>query len=189
MLRDQASADLDLQSRFVGGLPLVNRLLERLKVDALLDQALPGGGKITAARALGVLLRVLVLNDRQPVYGHLEWARQAEVALLGLKAGEAEGLNDGRIGRTLDRLFDADRAALMTEVVLRAVREFGIELDRLHNDSTTLTLTGTYRAADGRVVRGLPSLHVSYGHSKNVAAKDMWRRRRCGGDFRYDPFR
>ena len=51
--------------------------------------------------------------------------------------------------RALDRLFDADRASLLTQLVLGAIREFAIDLDQLHNDSTTLTFSGQYRSSDG----------------------------------------
>ena len=47
-----------------------------------------------------------------------------------------------RVGRALDRLFDADRASLLTETVLGVVRAFGIDCSELHNDSTTVTFTG-----------------------------------------------
>jgi transposase len=168
MTRSQGKSDLDLESRFVGGLPLVNRILERLKVDRLLEKVLPaGGGLVSPARALGVLLRNIVLNDRQPIYTHAEWAERTEPALIGLEQGQAAYLNDDRVGRALDRLFDADRAALLTEMVLGVIREFEIKLDQLHNDSTTLTLTGQYRHADGGKVRGKPTLIVTYGHNKD----------------------
>jgi hypothetical protein len=36
--------------------------------------------------------------------------------LFGLKESELEHLSDDRIGRALDRLFDADRAALLTAI-------------------------------------------------------------------------
>jgi transposase len=167
MPKGQAPSDLALESRFVGGLPLVNHILERLQVDFLLRRALPAGGKIDAAQSLGVLLRTILLNHRQPIYGHVEWAQRSEASLLGLAEAEAGLLNDDRVGRALDRLFDADRSALLTELVLKTVREFQIALDQLHNDSTTLTLTGTYRAADGREVRGKPTVVVTYGHNKD----------------------
>lgn len=75
MLESQAGFKLGLDSRLVGGLPLVNRILERLHVDRLLRRALPGGGKIETDRTLGVVLRTLILNSRQPVYRHVEWAQ------------------------------------------------------------------------------------------------------------------
>lgn len=166
-MESQAISDLGLVSRFVGGLPLVNHILERLQVARLLQSSLPPGGKLDTAQTLGVLLRSIILNSRQPVYSYVEWAQGAEACLLGLKEGEASLLNDDRVGRALDRLFDADRSALLTELVLKTVREFEIALEQLHNDSTTLTLTGTYRAADGRQVRGKPTVEVTYGHNKD----------------------
>lgn len=168
MTASQAPSELRLVSRFVGGLPLVNLFLHRLRVEPLLQRALPaGGGKLDPAQTLGVLLRSIILNSRPPVYSVVEWAQGAEADLLGLQEGEAALLNDDRVGRALDRLFDADRSAVLTELVLTAVREFRIALDQLHNDSTTLTLTGTYRSADGREVRGQPTVEVTYGHNKD----------------------
>ncbi|MBI4841720.1 MAG: DUF4277 domain-containing protein [candidate division NC10 bacterium] len=145
----------------------MNDILRRLKVERLLARVLPPRGRVSPATALGVLLRNIVLNDRQPIYSHAEWAARAEPSLIGVREGEAGFLNDDRVGRALDRLFDADRAALLTELVLGAIREFDIDLDQLHNDSTTLTVTGEYTAADGREVRGKPTVLVTYGHNKD----------------------
>ncbi len=167
MERGQGKSALALETRWVGGLPLVNDILRRLKVGRLLARVLPPRGRVSPATALGVLLRNIVLNDRQPIYSHAEWAARAEPSLIGLREGEAGFLNDDRVGRALDRLFDADRAALLTALVLGAIWEFDIDLDQLHNDSTTLTLTGEYKAADGREVRGKPTVLVTYGHNKD----------------------
>lgn len=166
-MRSQGKTGLTLESRYVGGLPLINAVLDRLGVDGLLAKALPPGGKIGWDKALGVLLRTIILNDRQPVYCHVEWARRQEPALLGLQEGDADFLNDDRVGRALDRLFAADRAALLTDLVLATVRKFKVDLDQFHNDSTTLTLTGEYRTAGGQEVQGKPTLVVTYGHNKD----------------------
>jgi hypothetical protein len=118
----QEVSSLTLQTRWVGGLPLINHILLRLKVHPLLSRALPSAGRLSHAQALGVLVRNIVLNDRQPIYTHAEWAARAEPALIGLEEGQAGLLNDDQVGRALDRLFDADRAALLTELVLGAIR-------------------------------------------------------------------
>jgi len=170
MARRQEPSGLTLESRWVGGLPLVNAVLDRLRVDHLLGRTLPPAdprSNLAPAKALGVLLRNLVLNERRPIYTQAEWASRVETRLLGLADDETPLLNDDRIGRALDTLFLADRAALMTELVLRVVREFDVDLDQLHNDSTSITFCGQYARANGQEVRGKPTLRVTYGHNKD----------------------
>ena len=81
-----------------------------------------------------------IILERFPLYKMGAWSK--ERGLLSLE--DAQRLNDDRVGRALDRLFKADRAALLTDVILTAIREFGLDTSRVHNDSTTVTLTGQY---------------------------------------------
>jgi transposase len=87
--------------------------------------------------------------------------------LIGLAEGDVVWLNDDRVGRALDQLFDADRAALLTELVLSAIREFTIDLAQLHNDSTTVTFSGAYATANGQRVRGKPTAAIQFGYNKD----------------------
>jgi transposase len=164
-----ASPSFTLRSHTIGALPVVNHVLRRLRVEALLHQHLPPPAPHTPlppGLALGVLLRNLVLA-RVPLYGLGEWARPWVPALLGLQPGQVPLLNDDRVGRALDRLFDADRRALVTTLVVHMIREFQVALDQLHNDSTSLTLHGVYAAATGRRVRGQPTARVTFGYTKD----------------------
>jgi len=88
-------------------------------------------------------------------------------AAFGLDARLAGHLGDDAIGRALDRLFDADRAALMTAVVVGAVDAFGVALAELHNDSTTVKFCGQYGQARGRRLRGRRAPWITYGYSKD----------------------
>ena len=56
--------------------------------------------------------------------------------------GDLANLNDDRIGRCLDRLFDGLEADLILTVVRQVIDEFHISLDELHNDSTTVSFHG-----------------------------------------------
>ncbi|MEE9281036.1 MAG: DUF4277 domain-containing protein [Myxococcota bacterium] len=111
-----------------------------MRVDPLLETHLPPPHPptLTPGRALGVLLRNLVLA-RVPLYALKEWAAPHVPALLGVAAGQTRWLEDDRVGRALDRLFDADRVALLTGLVVQMVRGFDVKLDELHNDSITIT--------------------------------------------------
>src|SRR3974377_23906 len=68
-----------------------------------------------------VLLRSIIV-EREPIYRQQETVIGFAVGMFGVTADEMHHLGDDRIGRALDRLFDADRAALLPPVVL-AVRQ------------------------------------------------------------------
>ena len=139
----------------LGPLPLINHFLSRIGLAELLERHVPtadGRSTVSHAQALGVLLRS-ILVEREPIYRQQESTRAFADGLFGIDAAQASRLSDDRIGRALDRLFDADRAALLTEVVLAVARRFDVGLQQLHNDSTSISLCGQYRQASGRRVR------------------------------------
>jgi transposase len=113
-----------------------------------------------------VLVRNLCV-EREPLYGLRACAGTFEAGLLGLAPGEHELLNDDRVGRALDQLFDSDRDSLLTGLVLHAIREFQVDCSQLHNDSTSIVLHGTYAGADGRERGGKPTVAAAHGHSKD----------------------
>ena len=140
-----------LHSQNLGCLPIVNFFLNRIGLADHLANYLPPGDarlRLTPAAVIEVVVANLVVGHR-PVYALGEWAAAFDPGVLGLRAGDAEMLNDDRVGRTLDRLFDADRASLITKTVLAVIRDFDVETTQLHNDSTTVTVTGAYPDADG----------------------------------------
>ena len=61
----------------------------------------------------------------------------------------------------LDRLYQADRASLMTKLVLSFTRTFALDLHRIHSDSTTVKASGAYR---GKTASGF---ELKQGHSKD----------------------
>lgn len=166
---DPPGGPWELHAHTIGELPLINRFMDRLGLDDLLARYVPDNDRrlrLSPARALGLLVRN-VLQARAPVYALREWAAAFAPGLLGLAADDVAVLNDDRVGRSLDRLFDADRASLLTEVVVHAVREFNVDLEQLHNDSTTLTFSGEYASATGGAQRGKPTLRITHGHNKD----------------------
>lgn len=161
--------DYALVSHTLGGLPIVNHVLDRLGLPALLAAAAPPrDARVRLAPAAGIRLVVtnLVLG-REPLYGLGEWAARYDPALLGLSAVQVGGLNDDRVGRALEALFDADRASLLTAVVLRAVSEFAVDTSQLHNDSTSVSVHGVYPDAVGTPRGGKPTPVITFGHSKD----------------------
>jgi transposase len=158
-----------LDSWTVGALPIVNRFLERLAIGSLLDGYLEDPDPrctVAPQKVLLLLIRNLII-DRHPLYSLGEWAQSVLPDLIEFDESELQQLNDDRIGRALDRLFDADRLAMLTELVLHMLRDFELDVQELHNDSTTLSLQGAYPEADGRAMRGKPTVATARGHSKD----------------------
>ncbi len=161
--------DLALRTERLGPLPLINHFLTRLQLEKRLERFVPTSDRrvrVPYSKALGVLLRS-ILVEREPIYRQQETVSTFAAECFGLGNEEARSVGDDAIGRALDRLFDADRAALLTDVVVAAVKEFDVVLDELHNDSTTVRFCGQYKAARGRRLRGKRAPSITYGFSKD----------------------
>ena len=127
---------LALQTERLGALPLINYFLQRLDLEARLDRFVPTQDRrirLPYAKALGVVLRS-VLVEREPLYRQHETVSTFAAQAFGLDQAAVAHVGDDAVGRALDRLFDADRAALLTDVVVAAVAAFDVALEELHND-------------------------------------------------------
>lgn len=164
------AAGQTLQSHAVGGLPLINGILERLKLRQCLEEMLPEeDGRVVVPAATGLLVLVKnILLSREALYGVADWSVRQAPDLLGLAAKQIEAFNDDRLGRCLDRLFDADCGSVALRAAACAVREFHVALDELHNDSTTVTFHGAYiDAKQEQDVRGRRTKVITWGHNKD----------------------
>lgn len=108
-----------LQTERLGPLPIINHFMQRIGLEDALNRHVPSDLRcaVTHARALGVLLRSIII-EREPIYRQQETVHEFGNGMFGINAEEMGHLSDDRIGRALDRLFDADRAALLTDVVV-----------------------------------------------------------------------
>ena len=164
------SSGRKLTTHGVGPLPIVNRLLERIRLREHLESYLPPEDrrtKVPAARGLMVLVKNILLA-REPIYGVGEWAAGYAPDLVGITSQEVQCLNDDRIGRCLERLFESDHSSLALALAGHVVREFGVELNELHNDSTSISFYGAYDKAGREAEDGSRRLlAITWGHSKD----------------------
>src|SRR5215472_18096895 len=157
-----------LRTERLGPLPLINHFIQRTGLEDVLDRYVPSDARcvVPYSRALGVLLRSIIV-EREPIYRQQETVQVFASGMFGLTAEEMEHLGDDRLGRALDRLFDADRAALITDAVLAVGQVFGLKFEEIHNDSTTVSFCGAYRSAWGRKIRGRTAPAINYAISKD----------------------
>ena len=156
----------ELQSRWIYAIPIINRYIHKIGLPDILSSRMGGGGIVPHTSCLLILLRN-ILTEREPVYGIGKWTSSIEPSLLGVSRDQEAHINDDRIGRSLDLLFDADRGSMLVEIVKGVVEKFGISMDEFHNDSTTITFSGDYEDADGSDKRGKETAEITYGHNKD----------------------
>jgi transposase len=159
-----------LHSYRVGLLPILNHILQRLRIEPSFRAYLPVQDRrcrIDPAKGLLVLLKNLLLC-REPLYGVGEWAARHDPDEIGLSETQIASLNDDRVGRCLDRLFQNDCGSLALTVATHAISEFAVGLDQLHNDSTTITFHGDYTDASHEEKRQQQTrLAITRGHNKD----------------------
>jgi hypothetical protein len=151
-------AGFTLATRYLGALPVVGHFAGRIGLRRLLDARVPADDARLALDP-AVVIAAVVANlavEHRPLYALSEWAAACEPSLPRLGEDGPGLLNDDRVGRVLDRLFRTDRGSLLTELMVGVIGEFGIDCSRLHNDSTSVSVHGAYKAADGEDVAGTP---------------------------------
>jgi transposase len=166
---DHAFPATHLESLEVGAAPVVRRFLEQLRLEELFRQHLPSHSGRAEEVPTPVVLCALITNlllARRPLYALPEWLARRVPEHLGLLPAQVGLFTDDRLGRALDRFYRADRASLLTALVVRAVRVFRIELKQMHNDTTTVTVSGAYRNQDPLEQSGRPP-RITFGYNKD----------------------
>lgn len=125
----------------LGAMPIIDEYIKKLELEKLFEDSVKADprDKIPVSKTLSIILRNIIL-ERHPLYRIGHWAHKRNLISTSLR----DCMTDDRIGRSLDRLFHSDRASLLTKVVLKAIDSFDINIQRVHNDSTTVTLFGDY---------------------------------------------
>jgi hypothetical protein len=132
----------------LGALPLLLPLLQRLGLREVVNRHCPPDGSTPGDLDAGLVAGVLVLTRLlapQPLVRVETWL--AGTALPDLWGLDAPQCNDDRLARTLDALAP-HREALWQDLLVAAVRAFGLDLSRLAYDLTSVAFCGAYEAAD-----------------------------------------
>jgi len=140
-----------LQQIRIGPLPIVEKFLLTLGSSDLLCEAV---GNADYAKALDTLIKSALLRPNA-LYRIGQWANDFDDGLV------QRNLSDDVLGRALDKLFKADRASLLTKIALNAIKQFRLDTSQIHNDSTSVKLTGDYNAQNPKAVQ------LKRGHSKD----------------------
>ena len=165
------AAGRTIHSHQLGLLPVVNRLLTRLRLEPFLRDYLPPEdrrARLAPAQSLRGPPQESPPLPRTPL-------RRRGLGRSHRSPGPGAHSPTGRhpqwmdrFARALDQLFRGDCSSLALAVATHAVKEFRVELDELHNDSTTVTFSGAYAdAAQESRRRDQTRLAITWGHNKD----------------------
>jgi transposase len=145
----------------LGAHPIVRHFLDRMNVAGILRGCLGGArqGPIDHAVALEVLLHNYVLSPG-PLYRLGEWVAPIEAAVFRLSEAQKAAVNDDRIARALDALASERGRNVFFRLALRIIKDFALETQRVHFDTTTVTFAGQYATS-----RAEP--HITFGFNKD----------------------
>ncbi len=146
----------------VGGIPVISSIIEKLELKRILSKHLKlhANAKISEVESLMIVL-CSVVTGRRPLYELNNWLSNIHPQCFGFEEFEMSIFNDDRFGRAIEKVSKADRATIITEVILVMINKFGIKTDQLHNDSTTLKSFGKM---PGKTKSGL---ELKRGNSKD----------------------
>ncbi len=80
---------------------------------------------------------------------------------------QAEHLNDDRIGRVLDELFEVGLTEVFVEIALRAAKRFGVATRSVHLDSSSFHVDGEYAVEPEGDNAQLPAITITHGYSRD----------------------
>jgi transposase len=148
----------------VAHLPLVLGVLRRLAVATVIARLIPPHPAHQLSCGRGVEALVLaILDGHHALYkGGKRLEERGMLALLQPGLTRA-ALNDYRLGHILEALFAANLNKVYSAVALTALEVYAIATPWLHQDTTTIALSGAY--ADEPKTPGAP--RPAYGHSKD----------------------
>ena len=122
--------------------------------------------------SIGVVVKAMILNGlgfvSAPLYLFEQFfVGKATEHLLG-EGVEAALLNDDRLGRGFDQLYEAGVSDLFVGLALQARQRFAVESRSAHLDATSFAVAGEYAAIAESLAQDAPvPIRVTHGYSRD----------------------
>lgn len=152
--------EVEFETRTIGPLVLTAPVLQSLGFRGIVNCYCPIAEQANLDHGLvAELVTQSRLSDPRALYDLVDWAARYAIPELYPEVERAEQLNDDRVGRTLDAIYD-QRALIWGELVAKAAQRYELDLRRLHADTMAITFAGLF--ADQPEVKAVPHLEPGY---------------------------
>lgn len=151
---------VEFETRTIGPLVLTTSVYDRLGFRGIVNHHCPIAEQADLDHGLvAELVSQSRLSDPRAMYDLADWADRYAIPALYPEVEWAAQLNDDRVGRMLDAIYE-HRAAIWGALVAQAARHYELDLRRLHADTMALTFVGQF--ADQEPADGVPQLEPGY---------------------------
>jgi transposase len=131
-------------------LGLVAGIIDELGLVELTDEVLNGKPRIHVTT--GQVVKAMLLNCMgfvsAPLYLFSEFFESKPTEHLLGEGVKPEHLNDDRLGRALDELYEYGTSQFFLQSSIAAVEKFGVDVSQGHLDSTSMAVEGEYKKAE-----------------------------------------
>jgi transposase len=115
----------------------------------------------------GTIVKAIILNGlgymSGPLYLFPDFFRDKPVEKLLGYGIKAEEINDDKIGRVMDDIYEVSLDKLWTEIGLNVLKKYEIETKYSHLDSTSISVEGEYNKSENEE----NLVKITYGYSKD----------------------
>ncbi len=160
---------VDTRIKQLDVLPLTKYYMDKLGLYGIFSKYVPNdnGAEIAPAQVLCIMV-MNIINASRPLYLMENWLEDYLDGVTERRV-EAGKYNDDRLARTLDRLFAADRGSMLADVSKTAMDVHALEVDRIHNDTTSITFSGAYDNPEEEAIK----LKVGYNKGHRPDCKQI----------------
>jgi len=152
--------EVEFETRTIGPLVLTTPVFQHLDFRGVVNRYCPIAEQADMDYGLvAELVSQSRLSDPRALYDLTDWAERYAIPDLYCEIERADQLNDDRIGRMLDVVYD-QRALIWGELVANAARFYQVDWHRLHADTMAMTFAGLF--AEQMTEEGVPHLEPGY---------------------------
>ena len=136
----------DIQVQTINHLGLIAGVIDEIGIEEIINDAL--GIDEREIVTAGQIVKAIILNGlgfiSRPLYLFPQFFKDKATEHLIGKGILPEHLNDDRIGRIMDKLYEKGLSSLFLIIALATVKKYNINIDFSHLDSTSFAVEGKY---------------------------------------------
>jgi transposase len=133
----------EIRAGDVSFLPIVAEYVKRLRIVEEVNRLCPTNSAVSAGHVVLALI-LDTLSGRSPLYKLEQSFLHQDMELLFGEDIPPSKLNDDVVGRSMDALFDVGTGLILSAAVLSAVKQYALNMQAVHHDTTSVTVHGDY---------------------------------------------